>query len=57
MKAIHAEIMETYYKRKLGDFYEKIESSIFKKALKKNRPKRALLKMLHEVTPTQKHLK
>ena len=47
----------TYYKRKLGDFYEKIESSIFKKALKENRAKGALLKMLHGVTPTQKHLK
>jgi len=48
--------MEKYYIRKLGPRYEQIEWSILKKALIKKRAKGALLKMLHGVCPTQKHM-
>jgi hypothetical protein len=56
-KVMQEEIMKNYYKRKLGDSYENIEWTVFKKALAKKSAKGALLKMIHGVTPTQKHMK
>ena len=56
-KAIQEEIITTYYKRKLGDSYNTIDWAVFKKALEKKRAKGALLKMIHGITPTQKHMK
>jgi hypothetical protein len=53
---IQAETMEKYYMRKLGPRYEQIEWSILKKTLIKKRAKGAFLKMLHGVSPTQKHM-
>jgi hypothetical protein len=48
--------MENYYKRKIEESYKCIEWSVFKKAIKKKRAKGGLLKILHGVTPTKKHL-
>ena len=56
-KVIQEEIMINYYKRKLGDLYDNIEWVVFKKAIEKKRAKRALLKMIHGITPTQTHMK
>ena len=54
---IKTQRMETYYKRKLGDLYDNIDWAVFKQALEKKRAKGALLKMIHGITPTQKHMK
>jgi Reverse transcriptase (RNA-dependent DNA polymerase) len=49
-------IMDAYYRKKLGGKYELINWNIFSKALKKKKAKGALLKMIHGVSPTQQHL-
>ena len=55
-QSIQVDIMEKYYRKKLGDSYDHIQWNILKKALKKKRAKGALLKMLHGVSPTQQYL-
>jgi hypothetical protein len=56
IKVLQNEIMTIYYKRKLGDSYDNLEWSVFKQALVKKRAKGALLKMIHGITPTKKHI-
>jgi hypothetical protein len=48
--------MEEYYKQKLGEVYNKVQWEVFQKALKQKKAKGALLKMLHSICPTKKHL-
>ena len=53
---LQKEIMEKYYKKKIGVNHEHINWSVFAKALKKKRAKGALLKMIHGLSPTQQYL-
>jgi hypothetical protein len=48
--------MEEYYQQKLGDVYNKVQWEVFQKALKQKKAKGAVLKMLHGICPTKKHL-
>ena len=55
-KVIQQELIESYFKKKLGEVYEKIQWEVYKKAIKLKRVKGALLKMIHGVCPTQAHM-
>jgi hypothetical protein len=50
-KVTQAELIEEYYKRKLGDVYNKVQWIVFQKAMKQKKAKGALLKMLHRICP------
>jgi hypothetical protein len=53
---IQTELMEEYYKQKLGDVYNNVQWKVFQKALKHKKAKGASLKMLHGICSTKKHL-
>ena len=55
-KVIQTELIEEHYQQKLGDVYNKVQWEVFQKALKQKKAKGALLKMLHGICPTKKHL-
>ena len=55
-KVIQTENMEEYYRKKLGEAYDKIQWDVFRKAIEQKPAKGALLKMLHGISPTQGHL-
>jgi zinc-binding in reverse transcriptase len=53
---IQTELMEGYYKQKLGEVYNKVQWEVFQKALKQKKAKGALLKMFHGKCSTKKNL-
>jgi hypothetical protein len=55
-RIIQTETIEAYYRNDLGDQYWIVQGDIFKEVFQKKKDKFALLKMLHNVNPTQSHI-